>query len=94
MGTNRQAGGTSLLSQLALGRVFTPHDVPLLGDFTLYLSTNVFDNVSTARTTVTLTPGFRTHLGRDYYALGGIEVPVTGRRPYEEGVTFWLMKTF
>lgn len=94
VGTNRQAGGTTLLSQLALGRTFTPHDVPFFGDLTLYLSANGFDTVSGSQTTATLTPGFRTHLGRDWYALGGIDVPVTSHRPFEEGVTFWLMKTF
>ncbi len=94
VGTNRQAGGTTLLSQLALGRVFTPADVPLFGDFTLYVSANVFNNVSTSQTTATLTPGFRTHLGGGWYALGGIDVPVTGPRPYQESATFWLMKTF
>ena len=29
IGTNRQAGGTTLVSQLAIGRTFTEHDVPL-----------------------------------------------------------------
>lgn len=94
VGTNRQAGGTTLLSQLALGRILTPHDVPLFGDLTIYLSTNVYNDVTTSLTTVTLTPGFRTHLGRDWYALGGVEVPVTGPRPYEESAIFWIMKTF
>ena len=94
VGTNRQAGGTTLLSQLAMGKVLTPHDVPLFGDFTIYLSANAFDTVSSSRTTATLTPGFRTHLGRDWYALGGVGVPVTGPRPFEENAIFWLMKTF
>ncbi len=79
---------------LAQRRVFTPADVPLFGDFTLYVSANVFNNVSTSQTTATLTPGFRTHLGGGWYALGGIDVPVTGPRPYQESATFWLMKTF
>lgn len=94
VGTNRQAGGTTLLSQLALGQTITPHDLPIFGDFTYYLSTNVFDTVSSSQTTVTLTPGFRTHLGKDWYFLGGVDVPVTGRRPFEESVIFWIMKTY
>ena len=77
-----------------LGRTFTPHDVPLFGDLTFYLAMNVFNTVSSSQTTVTLTPGFRTHLGRDWYALAGVDVPVTGPRPYEESAIFWLMKTF
>ncbi len=94
VGTNRQAGGTTLLSQYALGRTFTAHEVPVFGDLTFYLSTNIFNTVSSSQTTVTLTPGFRTHLGKDWYLLGGIDVPVTGRRPFEEGAIFWFMKTY
>lgn len=94
VGTNRQAGGTTLLSQLAVGRVLTPHDTPLFGDLTFYLSGNVFNKVSASETTVTLTPGFRTHLGKDWYFLGGLEVPVTERRPFEESAIFWLMRVY
>ena len=94
VGTNRVALGTSLLSQLALGRVVTPYDTPWLGDLTFYLSTNVLNPLEKGQTTVTLTPGFRDHLGKNWFVLGGIEVPVTGPRPYQEGVTAWLMKVF
>jgi len=94
VGTNPQAGGTTLVSQLAVGRTWTKHEVPIFGDFTTYLSTNVFNALQSAATTATLTPGFRTHLGKSYYFLGGLDVPVTGKRPYEESVTFWFMKVF
>ena len=94
VGANRQSGGTTLVSQYAIGRTFTDHDVPLVGDLTFYLSTNVFNTVSSSQTLMTLTPGFRTHLGKDWYALAGLEVPVTGPRPYEENAIAWLMKTF
>lgn len=63
VGVNPRAGGTTLLSQLVLGHVFTPHDVPLFGDFTIYLSANSYNTVSASKNTATLTPGFRTHLG-------------------------------
>ncbi len=94
IGTNPQAGGTTLVSQLAAGRTFTPHDVPLFGDFTTYLATNTFNNLETGRTTFELTPGFRTHLGDSYYCLAGINVPVTGPRPYAESAIFWIMKVY
>ncbi len=94
IGTNRQAGGTTLLSQLAIGKTLTPAEVPYFGDFTIYLSTNVFNTVSSSKTSATLTPGFRTHLGGGYYFLGGLEVPVTGPVPFQENAIFWLMKTF
>ena len=94
IGTNRAAGGTTLVSQLAIGRTFTPHDVPIFGDFTVYLASNTFSNVSTGSTESTLGPGFRTHLGNSFYFLGATTIPVTGPRPYEESATFWIMKVY
>ena len=38
---SRGRGGSTLISQLAVGQTLTEHDVPLLGDFTYYLSTVV-----------------------------------------------------
>ena len=94
IGTNRQAGGTTLISQLAIGRTFTKHDVPIFGDFTIYLSSNTFNNVSYGTTESTLTPGFRTHLGKSFYFLGATTLPLVGPRPYDETATFWLMKVY
>ena len=94
IGTNRQAGGTILVSQLALGRTFTKHDVPIFGDFTLYLASNTFNNVSFGTTESTLGPGFRTHLGKSFYFLGATTVPLVGPRPFDESATFWLMKVY
>ena len=51
------------------------------GDMVWYLATNVnqaIDNrAPNGDTSVTLSPGFRTHLGMDWYMLGAVEVPVT-----------------
>ena len=94
IGTNPQAGGTTLVSQLAVGRTFTKHDVPIFGDFTIYLSSDTLSNVTKGTTQETLTPGFRTHLGKSFYFLGGLGVPVTGPRPYQESATFWIMKVY
>ena len=94
VGTNRQAGGTTLLSRIAVGRTFTKHDVPIFGDFTVYVASNTFNNVTTGTTLSTIGPGFRTHLGNSYYFLGATTIPLTGPRPYEEGATFWIMKVY
>ena len=74
-------GGTdNLISQLAIGQTLTDHDVPLFGDFTWYVSTVVNTPLSNGQhTSVTLTPGMRTHLGRDWYFLAGLPTPVTSR---------------
>jgi len=94
IGTNPHAGGTTLISQLAIGRTFTKHDVPIFGDFTVYLSSNTFNKLARGTAEETLTPGFRTHLGKSFYFLGATTIPVTGPRPYQEGATFWIMKVY
>ena len=73
----------------------TPHDVPLIGDFTYYVSTVVSTPFRHEdQTTVVLTPGIRTHLGNDWYFLAGLPVPVTGDRVGEIGMIFWFMKAW
>ena len=64
----------------------TDHDVPLFGDFTYYVSAVANSPLDDGgdQTSVTLTPGIRTHLGRDWYFLAGMPTPVdraTRRRP-------------
>ncbi len=94
-GVNKPGIGQTLVSQLAVGRTITPHDRPIFGDFTYYLAANISNQTAPkSLTTVTLGPGFRTHLGRDYYLLGAVTVPVTGPPPFDESATIWLMKTF
>src|SRR5262249_10640079 len=71
----------SLISQLAIGQTVTPHDFPLLGDFTYYFSTIVDTPVSNGgQSSVTLTPGIRTHVGDDWYFLAGLPIPLTSQR--------------
>ena len=85
----------NLISQLAIGRPFTDHDVPLFGDFTYYLSTVVNTALANGNSTsVTLTPGMRTHLGNDWYFLAGLPTPVTKDRVGEIGMIFWFMKAW
>ena len=94
-GVNKAGSGTTLTSQLAVGRTITPHDTRIFGEFTTYLTANVSNQVAPrSLTTVTLGPGFRTHLGHDYYLLGAATVPVVAPRPYDESMTFWFMKLF
>ena len=87
--------GDNLINQLAIGQTLTDHDVPLFGDFTYYLSTVV--NTPLRRryqTSVTLTPGMRTHLGNDWYFLAGLPTPVTNDRVADIGMIFWFMKAW
>ena len=87
--------GDSLISQLAIGNTFTDHDVPLFGDFTLYVSAVANSSLNNGgHTSVTLTPGMRTHLGNDWYFLAGLPTPVTNARVADLGMIFWFMKAW
>ena len=87
--------GDEFIGQFAVGQTITDHDVPLLGDFTYYVSTVVNTPLSDSDLTrVTLTPGMRTHLGSDWYLLAGAPVPVTDARVADLGLICWLMKAW
>ena len=89
---------TSFIANFAAGYYCTPHDLTPFGDLVAYLSANLnqpTDNRAGPRnTTVTLTPGFRTHLGGNWYLLGGVEVPVTRPRTFDYQVLGGLMRVF
>jgi hypothetical protein len=88
-------GGNTLISQLAVGQTLTEHDVPWFGDFTYYLSTVVKTPLPNGeKTSVALTPGIRTHVGRDWYLLAGLPIPVTKDRVADLGMIFWFMKAW
>ncbi len=87
----------ALIGNLAIGYYFTPHDFTPFGDLVWYLAANVnqpLDDRGSKSTIMTLTPGFRNHLGRNWYLLGGIEVPVTTAVPFNYQVLAGLMKVF
>lgn len=86
-------------ANLAAGYYFTPHNyAPIIGDMVWYLATNytqAIDNRAPSSTaTVSLAPGFRTHLGMDWYLLGSVDVPVTRPQPYDYLVQGAVMKVW
>ena len=87
---------TNLQSILAIGETITGHDRLLIGDFQYYVSANMHNNLSSApgHTFFSLTPGFRTHLGGEYFLAGGYEIPLVGPLPYTGRLTFFLVKGF
>jgi hypothetical protein len=90
-----QRGGNTLIGQLAVGQTLTEHDVPLVGDFTYYLSTVVNTPLSESdQTSVTLTPGLRTHLGHDWFFLAGLPTPLTKARVADLGMILWFVKAW
>ena len=88
-------GKNTLISQLAIGQTLTAHDVPLFGDFTYYLSTVVNSPLPNGdQTSVTLTPGVRMHLSRDWYFLAGLPTPLTKARVADLGMILWFLKAW
>ncbi len=88
-------GSDNLISQLAIGQTLTDHDVPLFGDFTWYVSAVANTPLRDGQhTSVTLTPGMRTHVGRDWYFLAGLPTPLTTQRVGDIGMIFWFMKAW
>ena len=85
---------SAVVSQLALGRFITPHDAAPLGDLACSLALVMRNNLDAAHTFVSLTPGLRTHLGNNVFLLAGYEVPVVGPLPFENRLTFLLIKVF
>jgi hypothetical protein len=75
---------------------FTPHDFTPLGDLVFYVATNINQPVNNGskEPSQTLTPGFRTLLGRNRYLLGGVELPVTDPVPFDIQVLGGVMKVF
>ena len=96
-GTREVGARTEFLGNLATGYYFTPHDLTPVGDLVGYVAANLTqltDNRGPATTTLTFTPGFRTHMGANWYLLGGVELPATQPEPFAYKILGGLMKVF
>ena len=83
------------VANLALGQTIRRHDTVLLSDFTYYLAANLqqeFGGHGNDQTFLTLTPGIRTHLAREWYFLMGYEFPIVGPKPFDDRFIFVLEK--
>jgi hypothetical protein len=88
---------STFLANLAFGYYFTPHEFGPIGDMVWYVSTNLntaIDHRGPNTTNLSLTPGFRIHMGGNWYGLGGVEVPVTQPEPFDYQVLGGLMKVW
>jgi hypothetical protein len=87
---------TSFQSGIAVGRYFTPHDVPF-GDLVFYCESNFnvpLDGGASRSTVVSVGPGTRFHIAHNYFFLADWDFPVTGNRPYQYLMQFALLKVF
>jgi hypothetical protein len=84
--------GTGVVN-LCIGQTLTKHDAAPFGDFTYFVCTDYFQGWGpTHHSFVSLTPGYRTHLGHNWFLLNGVQVPVTGPRSFETQFTAVLVK--
>jgi hypothetical protein len=90
---------------ITIAKTLTRPDMPLLGNFTVFLETFAQTNLDGQfddRTLVTLTPGIRFNLGKapwpgmglDNSVLFGTDIPVAGPRPYDAVFRFTYIKNF
>lgn len=87
--------GSVLVSTFGVGRVLTPHDAAPFGDLAVFVAGVMRNDLGgDGQTFLSFTPGLRTHLGNDFYLLAGLEVPVTGPKPFDERLIFVLVKGF
>jgi hypothetical protein len=88
---------TTFLGNLAVGYYFTEHGMVPGGDMAWFVSTNLtsaLDHRGPNTNTFTVTPGFRVHLGWDWYGLVAVEVPVTRPELFDYQVFSELMKVW
>ncbi len=80
---------------VAIGQTVTDHDKAPFGDFTYYVSGNWREFSGGGGTFLSVTPGVRTHLGGNLFALAGIEIPITNSSStFRERFTFQLVQGF
>lgn len=95
---NKSGWRSTFDADLAIGYYFTPHEMTPVGDMVWYVATNfnqaIDDRSPSSRTFLSLSPGFRTHVGDDWYLLGAVEVPVTRPEPYDYQVMGGIMKVY
>jgi hypothetical protein len=78
-----------------IGQTITSHDKAQFGDLSWYIAGNWNEPDNGAPTFVSITPGVRTHLGKNLFLLGGIEIPLANSRDfYRERFTVQFVQGF
>jgi hypothetical protein len=96
MNKERAPVQTSFMGGLAVGRYFTPHDVPF-GDLVFYVESNFnvpLDGGASRTTVASVGPGTRFHIANNYFFLADWDFPVTGNKPYVYLLQVALLKVF
>lgn len=76
----------------------TPHDAAPFGDLVVYLANNLTQAIDnrgpSSTTTFSLGPGFRSHLGANWFLLGAADFALTHPQPYDYQVTAGIRKVY
>jgi hypothetical protein len=87
---------TTFTGGLAAGRYLRPHDVPF-GDLVFYGATNFsvpLDGAASTGTIVSVGPGTRFHIAKNFFFLNYWDFPVTGAHADTYSVSIALLKVF
>jgi hypothetical protein len=85
----------TLFQSIGIGQTITPHDVKFFGDFTYYVCGNFREDLDSSNNAfMSITPGIRTHLGKDFFLLFGVDIPVTANAGFRERFNVILVKGF
>jgi hypothetical protein len=95
LGSSEFGSNVALSYAVALTKTLTD-DLPWLGRFTPFveLAGTTELGVDTRRTFVTILPGAEWELARSCWVAAGLEVPLTGPRPFDLGLHLSLRKSF
>ena len=93
------AGARSTFNaNLAAGWYFTDHDAAPFGDLVIYVANNLTQAIDNrgpnSTTTFSMGPGFRDHLGGNWYLLGSVDIAVTHPKTYDYQVQGAIMKVY
>jgi hypothetical protein len=90
---------------ITLAKTLTPPETPIFGNFTVFAETFAqtdLDGLHSSTTLVTVTPGIRFNLGKimgakfgiDNWLMGGVDIPLTGPKPYDAIYRFTYITNF
>jgi hypothetical protein len=90
---------------ITVAKTLTAPDTPWVGNFTLFLEAFAqtdLDGDRSGTTLVSLTPGFRFNLGKvpgikvgiDNWLMGGVDIPLSGPKPWDAVYRFTYIKNF
>ena len=97
--TGRKSATSVYANQLSIGRYLTTKDARFLKELALYATFSAMSDVSGGDHFLSdayVLPGMRFGLGKDqkWYALGGIQVPLSGPRPFSWQPQFTLTRYY